>query len=703
MALTNDQSRVVREWKSSKSISLNAVCGSGKTHTLMQCAVVHKNSILLSYNTNAARQLQERINDAYAMHTASCYTYHALFSRLVQPCIDDDDVYDALAALKSGLQVPDEVRTCGALLIDEAQDIKPIYVEMLRCCGLLDGKRPVLLVGDPEQLIYDYDVLNMADDAYLLDPDKMIWAPHQEETRYTKFTHMVLTHTFRVPPIIAAFVNHVTVPMVPLISQGSASEQHLHVCTVNLYACTSTIASFLRLWGPGTVILTPTRNFNYALAGVINSLSAAGFTFHVHGLDMDKSTGTEAHSTSRTHVMTWHASKGLEFEAVIVFGTSSASRRKPLHVALTRVSKKMLIINDERKPCLHLLRGLQHVGTHPSVTVDASTSQMVTKLAADQSQCADDDGNGKSLWEETTAPCPRTEGIVSFERRAAACRWVDLKPLIAIEMTSIYNPNDASALCLPPDHPLTDNDFTVNFEGGADDVRDIYTLATAFYMEIRAIGSIGLVENMYEPAGWIRESEKMKLIRCGYNERWDIMKLQNKTKQAMISAYNELRRLALKTHQSLTSRVAELCCTLAVIANGSLRHYQHRTHHLLPVDAWIRMEILHALINIVQASTRTAIPEFYDKRLQHSAKNNTLMLVARCQYYSSSEKTATYLVANEQMTEKNVVQLASPALACDDVQRIIVINPTQNKCYFLKPNAPNHEDDELARLLMTNR
>eukprot|EP00965_Chrysotila_dentata_P074676 2467041-Pleurochrysis_carterae.AAC.1 len=43
-----------------------------------------------------------------------------------------------------------------------------------------------------------------------------------------------------------------------------------------------------------------------------------------------------------------------------------------------------------------------------------------------------------------------------------------------------------------------------------------------------------------------------------------------------------------------------------------------------------------------------------------SAKNNTLMLVARCQYYSSSEKTATYLVANEEMTEKNVVQLASP-------------------------------------------
>eukprot|EP00965_Chrysotila_dentata_P259280 6213505-Pleurochrysis_carterae.AAC.2 len=679
--LTDEQSRVVREWKNSKSITLNAVCGSGKTHTLLQCAVVHKNSILVSYNTNAARQLQERINDAYAMHSASCYTYHALFSKLVQPCVDDDDVCEALALLETREHVADEVRACGALLVDEAQDIKPLYVEMLRRCGLLDGSRPVLLVGDPEQLIYDYDLLNTADDAYLLDPERTIWDPAQEETRYTKFLHMVLTRTFRIPPILADFVNHVTFPHVPLVSQGCGSDENLHVCTVNLYKCASIVASFLRRWGPGTVILTPTRNFNFALAGIVNYLSVVGFSFHVQGLDASNTAVSEAPSMNTTRVMTWHASKGLEFESVIVFGVSSSSRRKPLHVALTRASKNLLIINDEKKPSLHVLHGAQYVSTRSSVSTDSATTRMLalnsTREKAGQASIP--------AWQEMAVSSPRTEGIVSFERRLASCRWTELKHLVSIEESSIHTMSGvASPLSCNDGRSWVDNDFVVSFAECVDDVRDIYIMAAAFFLEFKDTGKIKLIEHLFEPASWIKEAEKMQIIRAGGKDRWDLVKLQHKNKQTMMNAYNELRGTAASISQEFfVKRIGELCCTLAVVANGSLRHYQHRAGHLLPINVWIRIEILQALINLVCASMLTAAPFVYDKRLFYTTNGDSLMLVTRCPYYSPSEKTAAYLILDDECTNKSIAQLASPVLACNGVQRVLVINPVQNKRFTL--------------------
>ena len=43
------------------------------------------------------------------------------------------------------------------LLIDEAQDVRDLYVRLLRCLGLVRDDVVLLVAGDRNQLVYDFD------------------------------------------------------------------------------------------------------------------------------------------------------------------------------------------------------------------------------------------------------------------------------------------------------------------------------------------------------------------------------------------------------------------------------------------------------------------------------------------------------------------------------------------------------------------
>jgi superfamily II DNA or RNA helicase len=148
--LSEEQQRVVQLWQDGKDIRTSAVTGSGKSTILIECAKVKDDCLLLTYNKSLASEIQEKVNRIGIR--LNCFTIHGLCSRLTQTCIDDYDVEECLQYIKSNeITLPFAV---SGLLLDEAQDLKDIYVQFIQSCQLLN--KQVLIVGKTLSRISEY-------------------------------------------------------------------------------------------------------------------------------------------------------------------------------------------------------------------------------------------------------------------------------------------------------------------------------------------------------------------------------------------------------------------------------------------------------------------------------------------------------------------------------------------------------------------
>ena len=179
------------------NVVTNSVAGSGKTTTNLHIAQKNSESriLLLTYNAKLKIETRERAKK-HNLTNLEVQNYHSFCVRYY-----DNNCYDDIALkniLRKKLQ-PQHKISYDIIIIDEAQDVNPIFYELI--CKIYtdnDRKAKLCILGDEYQSIYGF---NGADQRYIKFADKIF------NLNSLSWESCVLSNSFRITQNMALFIN----------------------------------------------------------------------------------------------------------------------------------------------------------------------------------------------------------------------------------------------------------------------------------------------------------------------------------------------------------------------------------------------------------------------------------------------------------------------------------------------------------------
>ena len=373
MPLTPDQQKAVSNFKRGRNVRVTAVPGAGKTHVILHACqqVNNKKCLVLAYNRDLCEATRKAICAMNLTERVQCYTFHGLATCLVRPTYDDVALHELLQDLRaSDAATPRLDADC--IIIDEAQDLRQSFYELIPYLVNVRQNMQYMIVGDANQMLYDYD----DEDPALL---QFLECPNSWFASTRQWAHIHFKHTHRCAPCIARFVSstfNVEFCSTIEVLGASVSVQTVNMWRDNLVA--STVQCVLKEYlNSNTLdkcaILVPFKRNNVPLRLMINWLSRMNIPIHVQGVD-----GQDLRvRKGKLLVGTWHSSKGTEMETCIVFGMTERAMRRSRNaafVACTRAQKRLIILNDVRDPCLATVRACRDLINDSEICADEATA-----------------------------------------------------------------------------------------------------------------------------------------------------------------------------------------------------------------------------------------------------------------------------------------------------------------------------------------
>lgn len=130
---SKEQMQVIDDVLSGHCVAVNACAGSGKTTCMLQIAErlpSHRRVVIITYNRSLANECTSRIKKLSLKHV-DCFTIHSFIGHFSDTtCFDDDKLLDVLERWDNGEQ-PDTSFPLDIVMLDEAQDICPLFHELL--------------------------------------------------------------------------------------------------------------------------------------------------------------------------------------------------------------------------------------------------------------------------------------------------------------------------------------------------------------------------------------------------------------------------------------------------------------------------------------------------------------------------------------------------------------------------------------------
>ena len=345
---------------------VSASPGAGKTRLLLSLCE-EKKCLILAYNNQLAAETRDSVPEG-----SVCYTFHSLCAKEFSCSVRDDyQLESVVRKCENG-----EVEPCGEtlegvelVLIDEAQDVREVYVRLLKCVGAFEGGRKVVVAGDKNQLLYDFD----PDFPATLDT---LLRPHITVKR-GKWAKVDLKESKRITHPACTFVNSVFGTDIVSKKEGPPVQVRMPKTIYKLKDCLHDVP----IRSSGSVfLLVDRRKGNWGLKELLNNLSRDGVSVHVQGLDEGK------HGEEIVKCCTYWGAKGLEGETVVVVVPGKVVRN-PLYVALTRSLKRLVVVLDPREPHPSILRAVADIlskeGGKNVVEADASVLSAARNLNED--------------------------------------------------------------------------------------------------------------------------------------------------------------------------------------------------------------------------------------------------------------------------------------------------------------------------------
>lgn len=323
--------------RAGQSVVVEAIPGAGKSRALSAaCADArdrNKQALVLAYNAQLASELSLTLPS----DCTTCLTFHALCSRVLRLVRDDEQLQEALDDLEAGTLALHDVPHADLLCIDEAQDVRPLFVRLLRCCDLLNELTgpPLLVCGDRHQLLYDFDPtfpasLQLLCETATLIPRKWKWMQFARTWRLTPPVAELVHDIFRVPDLTSALADDGSHP--PIEVRTPRSRYDLVPALRDLFEDE-----------PSVLVLANVRKNNHALRLLSNHCARGGRKVHVHSFDPPSSL------QPGVTIGSFWTCKGLQAPCVVVLAPDRCAPN-PLYVALTRSSRRLIVVLDSKEP-----------------------------------------------------------------------------------------------------------------------------------------------------------------------------------------------------------------------------------------------------------------------------------------------------------------------------------------------------------------
>lgn len=364
-------------WNAGTHVVVEAVPGAGKSTLLLELAR-RRPSLLLAYNQEIARELTQATG-------SECRTFHGLCSVCIAPVHDDVQLRDAVNVARARPDTVhwDRVPRVEQVLIDEAQDVRGIYVEMLRVLGLLHSAAAVFVVGDRHQLVYDFDPEFPASLDVLTRPQHAVLAG-------VAWKQVVIRKTHRLLDTTTDFVNAVFGTALKS-ARPSATGPSVQVrCPRSAFALKEALDELMQAH-PSLLLLAHRRRGNRPLRDLLNAWSRDGVSIYCPGVDAPPPS-SDAACPPRVRCCSYWGAKGLQHETVVVLVPGRVAFN-PLYVALTRASERMVILLEPNDPHAAICAAAHATGTCFS---DAFTARAVAA------------GRGKDVALSLSAPAHAT-------------------------------------------------------------------------------------------------------------------------------------------------------------------------------------------------------------------------------------------------------------------------------------------------------
>ena len=367
---------------------VQAVAGAGKTTAALHFArdKAPLPALLLTYSARLRYETRSRAK-ALGVDNLEVHSLHSFAVKYLDPRAKrDGPIIEFIEGARDGTAAPRRpVPAYALVIVDEAQDLTLLYMRLvalvLRLCSCsagatIGGACPrVCFMGDARQSIYRFKA---SDGRFLtLAPWLLRSVCGDPETGWG---HARLSRSYRCSPAICEFLNQVVlrepgaiVSAIRSAATGATDGQmqvgvHYLRCNVMrslrdprseiLYS----VSALIKRWGPeGVFVLSPSvrsTNPHAPLNRLCNFLTRAGVPLCKTDTDSDAGTLDEEVMRGKLAVVTYHQSKGLERDAVVLMGADASyltyfardedPSRCPntLYVAITRAKKELLVVQD---------------------------------------------------------------------------------------------------------------------------------------------------------------------------------------------------------------------------------------------------------------------------------------------------------------------------------------------------------------------
>ena len=697
-----EQTRVLDHFRAGTNVVVTAVAGAGKSTLLLHACAAFPNDeiVVLAYNSPLASEMNDMLAAAGLVH-ARAYTFHSLASQVFRLCPDDNTMYEIVEeAHRNGAQPRRHVAP-KHLLLDEMQDMRDLYWELLRVVVDVQNTH-TLVCGDPEQMLYDFEMDDPAKLDYLQRPADFFASSGE-------WVFERLSVSFRLTPPVATLVNALKDGEPLVAGNVLGARPPPLVVTCGMFEWTEKLmpilANWLTIFPPSKIaILARTvRTAHPAVRTFVNNLVRAHVPLYVHGVDAAHARVREGKVT----VATYYAAKGLTFEACITLGAAEGADANPMYVAASRSRCRQVLVLDRMRPPAKVLRGLRSGAIVASTcrhTKDAiSYGVGKPKELAGRAVLALNDVTG---W-EPRGRAPEVHAAIG----AVVVSQVDVE---ALPVECFAEVSGASGVT-------------------QDEVADVYVLAALMCEEHAATGRCQRLSELLAPQK-ASQAERRKRARDG-----DGTRLVDDKAKAEELLPERLRQRVREMHEQLQQHVprgdgvdttnttpnttpdasfddapddapcsgapndtAALCarawCATAVAAIA-FGHYHHRAERLLPCLAWVDEALfttLRARLRTRCLSTRHRVD--HDCMIRHIGVQTVTQYRCALLVDDGATKTAWTVVFADQIGPNVRVRTCVPAAISDDVAVCSVLNlrTGETQAYTMTDRAPLRQRMELV-------
>lgn len=337
----NQMEEVVAHLDAGHNVAVEAVPGAGKTHIIMNLCRDGVPTLILAYN----RELADRVNSSLDVtHNAVCFTFHGLCSRCLGTVRDDHQLLKAVSHAEAGRLIPENVPHVQRVVVDEAQDVRELYVRLLCALGLSRAGVQIVVAGDRNQLVYDFDDDFPASLATLGSPETAFGTGTWRRVR--------METSRRLTEQVSHVVNRMFETNITSAKQGPPVEVRV---PTNMYSGLYESLKDLLRRDSDVLILVDRKSGNRALRSLLNTVSRNGLAVHVHGVPAyvggsSGGDGGDAPSAATgIRCGTFWSAKGLEANTVVVL-LPGAAPPNPTYVALTRSTHRLVVVLDPKNP-----------------------------------------------------------------------------------------------------------------------------------------------------------------------------------------------------------------------------------------------------------------------------------------------------------------------------------------------------------------